>query len=100
MKKVYFFGPKTYKCHLGWDTLLLYTRFIAFLMIWDHQVLGMGVGGVHTYVHMHACVCGCACGCACVWEFPTPLLQGLECQITKNAINLELTVTLIEFFTR
>ena len=46
----------------------------------------MGVGGVHTYVHMHACVCGCAQ----VWQFPTPLLQDLECQITKNAINLAL----------
>ena len=50
----------------------------------------MGVGGVHTYVHMHACVCGCVCGCAQVWQFPTPLLQDLECQITKNAINLAL----------
>ena len=100
MKKVYFFGPKTYRCHLGWDILLLYTKFslyecrnseitnlqteLNYLNLFKIYCIfsdlgppgsGNGCGGC-AHICAHACMCMWLCMWLCtsvaVPHTPTP----------------------------
>ena len=55
-------------------------------------MFNMSVLCVHMSLHLSMCVCVCVCVCVCahVWGIPQPTTRPRGCQITTNAISLEL----------